>query len=223
MQLKAYLDAGMSLDAIAEQVGKHPSTVSYWLKKHGLSANGTTRHSPRGGIRRENLEPLVKEGLPVREIAARLGRSQTSVRYWIEKYELPSPIDVRRKDISEARSAGGRTVERVCPHHGSTTFVIENSGRARCRKCRQDAVVRWRRRVKERLVRAAGGACAVCGYDKHPSALEFHHLDPSTKSFGLSAHHVTRSYEELLVEAKKCVLLCANCHAEVEAGVSSVP
>jgi len=30
----------MSLEAIGERVGKHPSTVSYWLKKHGLSACG---------------------------------------------------------------------------------------------------------------------------------------------------------------------------------------
>jgi transposase len=222
-RLKSYLDAGMSLDAIARQVGKHPSTVSYWLRKHGLEANGGARHQPRGGIRRESLEPLIQEGLPVREIAARLDRSQSSVRYWIDQYMLPSPKQVRNRAKDDARSRGDRTVERECAKHGSTVFVVENSGRARCRRCRQEAVVRWRRRVKARLVAEAGGACAICGYDRCSAALEFHHLDPATKSFGLSAHHVTRGFEELLAEARKCVLLCGNCHAEVEAGVTTVP
>ena len=65
----------------------------------------------------------------------------------------------------------------------------------------------------------AGGSCAVCGYDKYPRALEFHHVDPSQKEFGLSARGVARSLEKLRAEAAKCVLLCGNCHAEVEAGI----
>jgi hypothetical protein len=34
---------------------------------------------------------------------------------------------------------------------------------------------------------------------------------------------VTRSRAEARAEARKCVLLCANCHAEVEAGYRSLP
>lgn len=34
---------------------------------------------------------------------------------------------------------------------------------------------------------------------------------------------MTRSIERAREEAAKCVLLCANCHAEVEAGVRSLP
>jgi hypothetical protein len=33
---------------------------------------------------------------------------------------------------------------------------------------------------------------------------------------------VTRSLADAREEAKKCVLLCSNCHAEVEAGVRSL-
>jgi hypothetical protein len=47
--------------------------------------------------------------------------------------------------------------------------------------------------------------------------LEFHHLVPSEKSFSLSYRGVARSLEKAKAEASKCVLLCANCHAEVEA------
>jgi len=78
-------------------------------------------------------------------------------------------------------------------------------------------------KVKEILVAEAGGSCILCGYAKHSVALQFHHLDPSTKSFGLGVRGITRSIARLREEASKCVLLCANCHAEVEAGVVELP
>jgi hypothetical protein len=83
-------------------------------------------------------------------------------------------------------------------------------------------VLRRRRRVKEILVSEAGGACRLCGYDRCLAALEFHHLDPTTKSFGLAFAGVTRGIAEMRTEAAKCILLCSNCHAEVEAGVREV-
>jgi hypothetical protein len=33
---------------------------------------------------------------------------------------------------------------------------------------------------------------------------------------------VARSLERCREEARKCVLLCANCHAEVEGGIATV-
>jgi hypothetical protein len=69
------------------------------------------------------------------------------------------------------------------------------------------------------LVDEAGGKCIVCGYDKCHWAFHFHHLDPTTKEFNLAGARQTASLEKLRAEAAKCVLLCANCHAEVEAGV----
>jgi predicted HNH restriction endonuclease len=33
----------------------------------------------------------------------------------------------------------------------------------------------------------------------------------------------TRSFEKMREEAQKCVLLCANCHAAVEAGLTELP
>jgi 5-methylcytosine-specific restriction endonuclease McrA len=89
-------------------------------------------------------------------------------------------------------------------------------------KCRREDVSAWRRRAKQRLVEEAGGKCKACGYDRYLGALQFHHLDPSTKSFSLSRRGCTRAFAELKAEAAKCVLLCANCHAEVENGVAEV-
>lgn len=68
-----------------------------------------------------------------------------------------------------------------------------------------------------------GSKCSLCGYKRSKRALVFHHRDPSKKDFGLSVRGLTRSWEKMLAELKKCVLLCANCHAEVHEGVTQLP
>lgn len=77
--------------------------------------------------------------------------------------------------------------------------------------------------MKELLIAEAGGRCRICGYDRYPCALEFHHLDPTEKRMTVSAKGIAYALETLRLEAEKCVLLCANCHAEVENGLASVP
>ena len=222
LRLKLWLDEGLSLEQIGALIDRHPSTVAYWCKRHGLSPNGRAKHSPRGELAREQLAVLVEEGATLQEIADRFDRSISTVRYWIQRYGLPRPRRAWRKDVELAVSEGRRTIIRDCNRHGQTTFVIENSGRARCRRCRMDFVAAWRRRAKAKLVAEAGGGCHLCGYDRCQAALQFHHTDPRTKSFALSLRGVTRSIEKLREEAAKCILLCANCHAEVEVGYSTV-
>jgi len=75
-----------------------------------------------------------------------------------------------------------------------------------------------RRRLKTKAIEYKGGKCMLCGYDRCNAALEFHHLDKTTKSFGLSRNGVIRSWESIRTELDKCVLVCANCHREVETG-----
>ncbi|TMF66513.1 MAG: hypothetical protein E6I20_03900 [Chloroflexi bacterium] len=51
---------------------------------------------------------------------------------------------------------------------------------------------------------------------------EFHHLDSTTKNFGISEDGIARSWEKTEQELQKCVLLCANCHREVHAGARRI-
>lgn len=75
-------------------------------------------------------------------------------------------------------------------------------------------VKNFRQRLKVRLLYAAGDKCAICGYDKCRTALEFHHLDPNEKDFTL-ATNANIATEKALEEIKKCILVCANCHREI--------
>jgi transposase len=223
-ELEGFLAEGLSLEQIGKLVGLEKSTVSYHVKKHGLTPVNQGRAANRGGLSEEVLASLVRDGLSLSEMARRLDRSISTVRYWLKKYgHWPLPAGRRRAATRRAREQGLRQVELECPHHGVTDFILEGSGRYRCLKCRREGVTRWRRRAKLRLVEEAGGRCLLCGYDEFPGALQFHHLDPSTKAFGLAMRGLTRSIKELRREAAKCVLLCANCHAKVEWGTASIP
>ena len=87
-----------------------------------------------------------------------------------------------------------------------------------------EAVKRWRQRTKERLVDAMGGKCVCCGYSKCIDALDFHHKDPAQKDVGLAVMRGNIvAWSKLVVEARKCVLVCNRCHREIHSGVTEVP
>ena len=70
--------------------------------------------------------------------------------------------------------------------------------------------------------------CSVCGYNRHPSALCFDHMDKTNKSEHVKNGYSKRSsaggmfrlyakkhtIQELIDEIQKCRILCHNCHME---------
>ena len=84
------------------------------------------------------------------------------------------------------------------------------------------AVAKRRRTIKENSVNFLGGKCSLCGYAKCVEALHFHHKNPRQKEFGLAQNGLTRSWERVRKELEKCVLICANCHAEIHAGITQL-
>lgn len=221
-ELEGYLAQGLSLERIGKLVGRDASTVSYWVRKFGLSAVHAERAAPKGGIGQEDLEGFLARGMSMRQIARELGLSQATVRHWMKKYGLTSRRSQRLAETAKARAADKAPLQLTCPQHGETEYRWLGSG-YRCARCSSEAVSRRRRRVKEILIEEAGGECRLCGYRRYAGALHFHHLDRSSKAFHLSRSGATRSILEARMEAAKCVLLCANCHAEVEGAIVAVP
>jgi len=80
-----------------------------------------------------------------------------------------------------------------------------------------------RRKLKKKMVEHKGGKCQFCGYSKCVSALDFHHVDPTNKDFGLSMDQMYRSWKITIKELDKCVIACANCHREIHAGLIKLP
>jgi len=111
---------------------------------------------------------------------------------------------------------------KLCSIHGSTKHFARPDGAYRCGKCASSWVIKNRRNKKEKLVELFGGKCALCGYKKYAGALDFHHLNPRDKSFALSVKGLSYSWDSLVKEAKKCVLVCKNCHTELESGLAKL-
>jgi hypothetical protein len=109
-----------------------------------------------------------------------------------------------------------------CPAHGWVHHIKRSNGSYRCGKCASKWVVLSRKRKKKKLVDLFGGKCVVCGYSTYIGALDFHHIDPKEKEFSLSVKGLCYSWKTILKEAKKCILVCKNCHAETEAGLVDV-
>jgi transposase len=61
--LEECLAEGMPLEAIGKRAGKHESTVSYWMKKHGLAASRVEKHAAKGPVSRDEMERLLAAGL----------------------------------------------------------------------------------------------------------------------------------------------------------------
>jgi len=104
-----------------------------------------------------------------------------------------------------------------CHIHGETEFYKQKCGKWKCKKCNSEAVQRRRYKLKENAVKYKGGKCEICGYDKCIDALEFHHLNPEEKDFGISSSGYTLSWDKVKTELDKCIMVCSNCHREIHA------
>jgi len=90
---------------------------------------------------------------------------------------------------------------------------------------KSENVKAWRKRTKNRIVESLGGKCCICGYNRCNDSLDIHHIDPSQKEFKFSEviKSNIKSWDTIVVELRKCVLVCANCHRELHAGITQLP
>jgi transposase len=172
--LERWIGDGLSLEEIARRVGRHPSTVSYWMEKYGLRPAYAEKHAARGALGRDQLCELIERGLSVRQMAEELGRSATTVKHWLRRHGLETAQSTRRRIFAEARASNALRVMALCSRHGETLFRLRPDQTSyACMRCRSESVSELRRRRKARLVMEAGGACALCGYSRYPGPCSF--------------------------------------------------
>lgn len=86
------------------------------------------------------------------------------------------------------------------------------------RKLNPEKICRYGKRIREKnkqiLHKLKINGCAICGYNKCDMALEFHHANPKNKKYNVNKDTIFK--KGLIDELNKCILLCANCHREIE-------
>lgn len=164
----------------------------------------------------DKLKAYLAEGLSLNKIRKKEGISLGSVRYWMKVHGLePNFKNFGEDPFNKAKIVDGKKQCTRCkewkPHEVFGTKGKYKQGY--CPPCLyQYQASRWQGR-KKKAVELMGGACSRCGYCRNYSALEFHHMDPNEKDFDFNVGR-RRSWDKMVEELKKCVLLCSNCHRE---------
>lgn len=146
-----------------------------------------------------------------------------SISHWVSRRVLICMKEQILKLRAEGKSF--REIQKIlgCSsstvwYHASPKYKTE-----RIEKIKKD-VVDFRAQTKLAIVKSCGGKCACCDYDKHQHTFDWHHLNPKEKEYDISyILHRRRSMDTFVTELKKCIMVCANCHREIHAGVRDCP
>lgn len=163
-------------------------------------------------MKKEKLVELINKNLSQRKISEILNVSQTNLRYWLNKFELKTNI----KQYNECSD------KKKCPKCKENKRLDEFYSRRNrkgnsvyCKTCSNSESRERFKNFKIKCVDYKGGKCERCGYNKYIGALDFHHLDPSQKDFGIAKVKLHSFDDKVKRELDKCILVCSNCHREI--------
>lgn len=96
----------------------------------------------------------------------------------------------------------------ICSICSKEINQLQARRRTRCNSC--NTKIR-RHRTKQAAVKLLGGKCSECGWTGNIAAFDFHHPEKN-KEFNIGSC-ANKSWEVIVKEVMKCILLCSNCHA----------
>ncbi len=167
----------------------------------------------------EQIISLRNEGKSYKEIKKILGCALSTISYHCTKNKVGGYSDRLSDDdkkklqelydelgsVKKVRKITGRAVETILK------YIVTKKPTKKLTS--SESVINWRKRTKRKLIEYKGGSCELCGYSKCDRALEFHHLNPDEKDFGIGGRSL--SFDRLKDEVDKCMLVCSNCHSEI--------
>lgn len=178
-------------------------------------------------ITKEQLEPYINQALHTSEIAKIFNTTPTTIRAKLLKYGLK--INFSRGKNYQYREIDPNLTHKFCAKCNQnlpiSEFYIEKKRlltHAYCKKCNSSLAANRFRENKRKALEYKGNKCVICGYNKCVGALHFHHIDPNLKEFSLSQLKKYTFDDRVKKELDKCVLVCANCHSEIHAGLVKI-
>lgn len=157
---------------------------------------------------KSQLEKYILQGLSTRKIANKLNCSQSTIKYWLKKFELKTkPVKSKKERCNCGKLLKGNSYK--------TTRGI-------CKECFNNKRKEVFKTTRKKAIEYLGGKCIVCGFKKYLCSLDIHHLDPKKKDPSFSSSQCW-SWKRLEKELKNCILLCRNCHGAVHSREYNVP
>jgi len=157
----------------------------------------------------------INLGLSTWKLAEHFSTTQPNIRYWLKKF-----------DLKTIRKINTLNKNRICLTCNITKpqenfYKRGNKYTSHCIECFKKSKTNHRNKIKQLAVDYLGGKCSNCSYNKCLSALEFHHIDSTTKDKNYSNYKNTFT-DKFKAELDKCVLLCANCHREHHSSTTDI-
>lgn len=218
--LEALVNNGLSQRAISVVTKISRTKIQRKLKKYNIQTNRYVRYIPT--ISKEDMENHINNNLSIRELSKLFSVGESKIKTMLKNYGLKTK-NVKNKDNIEITTTNLKVCAKCKIKKKLSYFYVSKKGKIHswCRECNNKESYSKQTSIKSKAVNYKGNMCNLCSYNKYNGALEFHHLNTNNKDFNISDLR-TYSWEKLKNELDKCVLLCANCHREIHAGVTKL-
>ena len=160
----------------------------------------------------EKLKECVDKGFSIADLSKEFNKGKTTIRYWLRNFNLKTNNKTKRQFenkncvVCEKLLVGNQL--KFCSNNCKSKFSYNNSNSSD--RQNKKGVQR-----KLFLINLMGGKCQMCGYSKNIGAFDFHHEKREDKVFNLDSRTLSnRTMDSIILESKKCILLCSNCHRE---------
>jgi hypothetical protein len=169
-------------------------------------------------MEKEYLESLVEQGLSTRQISNIIKKGQTTVNYWLNKYNLKTKNKSIGKGYCRYEKIDKNNQTCVCCKvklNSENAHYRKSRGtyHSYCKICFAEYTFKKRFNFKINALEYKGNCCESCGYNKDITALEFHHKNPAQKEIN-PAKLYHKPWDFAKEELDKCSVLCSNCHRE---------
>jgi len=150
------------------------------------------------------LKKMYHTKIPLKDISRKLKRSTKAIKHKAARLRLSRP----NTPVNKPKNKNHRNEYDKRYYEENKKKIYENKKK----RVRQ---------YKIELLKMLGGKCKICGYNKCLAAFDFHHKD-GVKEGNINRLLKNVSKKKLLKEAKKCILLCSNCHRELHHNIGGI-
>jgi len=195
--------------------------INKWMTEKGSDYRNKVARILRLWKKHQSLIRISKElNISEHNIRRALRSSKWYVKPKTSKEQLHIKNSAYRKRIANALREWRLTYSVTC------TSKKLNIGRAMCSylllesksyrnrylltRCEATYVKKWTR--KKEAIKILGGQCVDCG-NNDPFVIDFHHFNDDKEYSVARLFQGHSTWEAIMKEAQKCILLCRNCHA----------
>lgn len=121
-------------------------------------------------------------------------------------------VEKNTSEFSPRKDRGPNSYQSWCKECNKGRYHSNPDYRERNKVNNRASRIRRRSHRRPRLDELKSVPCADCGGSFPSVCMDFHHLDESTKKFSIGNSVGNLTWDSILAEAAKCVVICANCH-----------